>query len=294
MIVTTVCATKGGVGKTSLCANIGGLVSDMGWNVLLIDADPQASLTNYFPISSRANFGLRRILSHGDAEQSISKTNLPRLDIVTCDGQDNPLEKGFLSVANLCNQFRTALINLHRYDLILVDTQGCSSIMLDSAIPMSNILLSPIVPDLLSAREFFNGTIHTIERLKESFGEIYSPTVTNVIIYRTRHTKDSHTISKLVRTQVTELPHINLLATHVPDRTVYRDAASAQIPVHHFEQKRRNGMSAAETIHCVVSELFPSLTHRSPVDQSTKNNGGNYAKTSYGKRTAPTADESVK
>ena len=37
---------KGGVGKTSITANLGGLFSDAGYRVLLVDLDPQGNLGN--------------------------------------------------------------------------------------------------------------------------------------------------------------------------------------------------------------------------------------------------------
>ncbi|RYG55955.1 MAG: chromosome partitioning protein ParA, partial [Alphaproteobacteria bacterium] len=36
---------KGGVGKTTLAGNIAACMSSMGYRILMIDADPQASLT---------------------------------------------------------------------------------------------------------------------------------------------------------------------------------------------------------------------------------------------------------
>jgi len=39
MIKFTITSTKGGVGKTTLTANLGALLADMGLRVLLIDAD---------------------------------------------------------------------------------------------------------------------------------------------------------------------------------------------------------------------------------------------------------------
>ena len=35
---------KGGVGKTSLTANVAGLAADAGWRVLAVDLDPQGNL----------------------------------------------------------------------------------------------------------------------------------------------------------------------------------------------------------------------------------------------------------
>ncbi len=51
MITFTIASTKGGVGKTTLTANLGALLADMGLRVLLVDADVQPSLSKYFPLS---------------------------------------------------------------------------------------------------------------------------------------------------------------------------------------------------------------------------------------------------
>ena len=96
MIVITIVATKGGVGKTTLDANLGALLADMGVRVLLIDADVQPSLTRYYPIRDRMEFGLTEIIKRGViAPDCISKTDLRHpegfglnpngcLDIVRC------------------------------------------------------------------------------------------------------------------------------------------------------------------------------------------------------------------
>ena len=39
MTIFTIASTKGGVGKTTLTANLGALLADMGLRVLLVDAD---------------------------------------------------------------------------------------------------------------------------------------------------------------------------------------------------------------------------------------------------------------
>ena len=51
VIKFTVISTKGGVGKTTLTANLGALLADMGLRVLMIDADTQPSLSKFYPLS---------------------------------------------------------------------------------------------------------------------------------------------------------------------------------------------------------------------------------------------------
>ena len=44
MLIITICSTKGGVGKTTLTANLGGILADNGSRVLMVDADIQPTL----------------------------------------------------------------------------------------------------------------------------------------------------------------------------------------------------------------------------------------------------------
>ena len=63
-MVTTVgiVGTKGGTGKTSTAANLAGLLADMAYRVLLIDADPHASLSKYYALSYTAPCGIVEFL----------------------------------------------------------------------------------------------------------------------------------------------------------------------------------------------------------------------------------------
>ena len=48
---------KGGVGKTSLVANIAGLAAGSGWRVLAIDTDPQGNLARDLGVLEQADDG---------------------------------------------------------------------------------------------------------------------------------------------------------------------------------------------------------------------------------------------
>lgn len=86
MVIFGIIGTKGGVGKTTLSANIGALIADMGLRVLLVDADIQASLSKYYELNYQAPKGLTDVIHSGAiSEACISHSVWERLDIVLCD-----------------------------------------------------------------------------------------------------------------------------------------------------------------------------------------------------------------
>lgn len=154
-VFTTVCS-KGGVGKTTATANLGGLLADAGFRVLLIDLDSQPTLSSYYALSQPAPGGVYELLATElvDLDQIISRTTLPNLDIIVSNDTRSQLQQLLLNAPN--GRFR--LIGLldrfaDRYDAILIDTQGARSILLEMAVLAADHLVSPIVPELLTARE---------------------------------------------------------------------------------------------------------------------------------------------
>src|SRR5512136_1846489 len=99
MIKFTVTSTKGGVGKTTLTANLGALLADMGLRVLLVDADVQPSLSKYFPLATpQPSAGLTEVIVRGEVTGGcMTATAFASLDIVGSDDPEGHLPNWLLN-----------------------------------------------------------------------------------------------------------------------------------------------------------------------------------------------------
>jgi chromosome partitioning related protein ParA len=125
-----VVSTKGGVGKTSVCANLGGILADMGQRVLLIDGDFQQALSSYFRIRFKAISGLKMLITRANPTNCISKTDIGNLDIVLSDDPAGKLTDWFKESTNNAYYLAAALKRVDDdYDYVLIDSQGANGIM---------------------------------------------------------------------------------------------------------------------------------------------------------------------
>ena len=266
MINFTVISTKGGVGKTTLTANLGGLLADLGLRVLLIDADVQPSLSKYFPlVTARPKAGLTELLVRGElSEACITPTMYQNLDLIVSDDPEGNLPHWLLNRIDRGFRLRMALkapFMESRYDCVLIDTQGAVGPLQDAAALAADILVSPITPEILSAREFRDGTMELLERLEpgSALGANLAPV--KAVIYRQDRTIDARLIACGIREDFIKLKgRVSVLDTAVPHAKAFKEAASLRIPVHRHERKRSGPTPSAYTVmHELAWELIPSL-----------------------------------
>jgi chromosome partitioning related protein ParA len=274
MIVYTIASTKGGVGKTTLTANLGALLADMGLRVLLIDADVQPSLSKYFPMSPpQPVAGLTEVIVRGEVlAESITPTVYPNLHLVASDDPEGRLPNWLLGRIDrgfrLRQALRTGLVP-SAYDCVLIDTPGAIGPLQDAAVMAADVLISPITPEILSAREVRDGTMELLARLEpgSALGAPLAPV--KAVIYRQDRTADARLIVAGIAREF-DRPHdhpndrhykrVSLLKTVVPHAKAYKEAATLRIPVHQHERRREGTMpSAWSVMHGLAWELMPSL-----------------------------------
>ena len=180
MKVVSVINYKGGVGKTMLVANLAAYVASRGKRVLMIDLDPQASLTfSFFPVQEISDFFLQNktiLTFFSNQLRSVSRSGLA--DIIVPWTSDSNVsidiicshlglidsdiaigaaisraklkELGFLRWHTcLCNALK-AIADKSNYDLVLIDCPPNFYTIVKNAITASDYCLVPAKMDFLS------------------------------------------------------------------------------------------------------------------------------------------------
>ncbi|CAD0264690.1 MULTISPECIES: ParA family protein [Pseudomonas] len=269
MKITAVVSTKGGVGKTTIEANLGAFCADAGLRTLLIDLDPaQPSLSSYYQLVEEAQGGIYDLLAFNitDSLKIISSTTIPNLSLVISNDVNNQLNSlllqapdGRLRLANLMPAFEG------HFDLVLIDTQGARSAMLEMVVLASDLVISPLPPNMLAAREFSRGTMQMLDGLR-AYGRLGMkiPPV-RIAINNLDQTTDAQVIEQSVREIFQDNEEISVLDSIIPTAVVFRSAASQGVPAHRLEYRQpsnRKSPAALVVIRQLAIELFPEWRDR--------------------------------
>lgn len=269
MQVVSIISTKGGVGKTTTAANLGGLAADAGLRVLLLDLDVQPTLSSYFTLTVRAPAGSYEMLASNErrTEHLVSRTVIAGLDLVLSNddrGELNTLllhaPDGRLRLRHLLPIFRP------HYDLLLIDTQGARSVLLEMAVLASDLALSPVTPEILAARELRRGTLQLLDDIAPYRHIGIEPPPLHLLINRVHPvSSNSRLIQQALRHAFQEHTGVRVLDTAVPAIEAYPRAATQGLPVHRVEYRQPAGRTtpaALETMRTLAGELFPSWRER--------------------------------
>lgn len=259
-----VISTKGGVGKTTTAVNVAGIAADAGKRVLILDLDIQPTLSSYFHLESEADGGIFQLVGFNETRHSeiISKTTIPNLHVIKSNDDQGQLNSLLLNAAD----GRLRLLRLLEafkddYDLVVMDTQGARSVTLEMALLAADTAISPIIPELLAAREFRRGTIALFDELGSyQYMGIQLPELQVFINRADAVTTDARLITENLHSTFDGDSGIRVLNTSVPNLASYRRAASLSMPAHRIETRKPSGRkapSALQTMTALAIELLP-------------------------------------
>lgn len=193
MVVISVANNKGGVGKTTTTLNLGAALANMNKRVLLVDLDPQSSLTVYLgydPVGIGHNtyHMMTRKISPREA---ILSTSVTFMDIIPASIE---LAAAELEVTSLFSREFILKEQLDKiadmYDYVLIDNMPSLGILTVNSLMASDYVIVPIEPNYLAYKglEMISSTINEVKRYNQKL-ELLG-TVITMVDERTKHSKD--------------------------------------------------------------------------------------------------------
>lgn len=185
---------KGGVGKTTITRELAGCVALRGYKVLLIDDDPQGSLTKSMIGSDTPHATLAHVLVGVPASEkgkhlavslstAIIQTAVPGLDLVAADGA-----LGGYEYAKVTTLFRLkSAIDTHAkdYDLVFIDCPPHFGMLLTSALYASTYVAVPCAANALGL-EGLGELAFTINEVRREANPTLKPLGTIINMYKSR------------------------------------------------------------------------------------------------------------
>ncbi len=216
VMILLVGGRKGGSGKSTIAMNICAALAKAGKDVMLVDADKQAS---------SAGWSLER------------STNKPDNGAVHCVQKYDEIHKTLVDLDK-------------RYDYVVVDAAGRDSPELRSSMVVAHTLLIPVRPSQLDLN-----TIPDMQKIIND-SRIINPSLrvlavlsmgpTNPIIQETNEAKEF----------LSEFPEIKLLTTIIRDRKIYRDSIPEGLGVVEINNASESARKAKIEIADLIKEIY--------------------------------------
>jgi chromosome partitioning protein len=164
MRIIAIANQKGGVGKTSTTVNLAAALAREGLTVLMVDLDPQSSLTEYFVQPSELSTTVYELLLEGAELKPIALGEhislLPsNIDLAAAEVQ-LPTKR---------NQERTLarMLKRYAYDYCLIDCPPSLGVLTTNALTAANLVIVPVTTELMAERTI-KLILNTVEDVKES------------------------------------------------------------------------------------------------------------------------------
>jgi chromosome partitioning protein len=245
-LVIAMCNQKGGVGKTTTTINLGAALAELGRRVLLVDFDPQGSLSVGLGVNPHTlEHSIYNLLLSKDTpiDDVIDRTGVNNLDILPSNIDLSAAEVQLVSeVAREQTLLRVLDQVKARYDVILIDCAPSLGLLTINALTAADKVIMPLETEFFALRgvALLTDTIAKVtDRLNPRLeilgilGTMYDPRtlhnrevlerVVQAFGDRVFHTVIRRTV-KFPETTVAGEP-ITTYATTSPGATAYRNLA---------------------------------------------------------------------
>lgn len=235
MKIISVSNVKGGVGKTSTAAILSAGLTKKGYNVLMIDSDPQTNLTMCFiPESPDETPSLYHAYANGKPLDEIKLNIKPNLDLIIGDFELCNADMQFLKAGRL-KMLRKSIKSMESiYDFIIIDTPPNLGILSLNAFLVSDYIIVPMAADSFSLKG--------VRLLKQTLDEVKEETEKNISVaglLLTKYTNRTN-VSKLLEKSVNsaaELLDTKVFKSRIRQATILQESQIAKIDLLEYAPK---------------------------------------------------------
>jgi len=164
---------KGGVGKTTVAANLGAAIARQGRRVLLVDLDPQANLTLHLDISPVSNGKTiyEVLIADVEATQAIYHTAVPSLDLIPSSLDFSAAEVELVPMPQRESVLRRKLAPIRQadsYDYLILDSPPSMGLISVNALTAADRVLIPLQTEFL-ALQGLTRLLEVIRLVRQNF-----------------------------------------------------------------------------------------------------------------------------
>ena len=268
MKIVTFATLKGGVGKTMLCFNVGGVLSGRGYKVLIIDSDLQGNLTNNMGLDRTKKLLTLYEVYNLDISPPLQpmalvcispNTRMPRVDLLASSFFLHKAEQR-LSVVGEYGQGEPELILrkyilehrdfFKKYDYVLIDTNPSMGVINRNAFAVSDsiLLVSDVSMNAIEGAQLF---IALWDEARNRLGlpDRIRGFILNDCDWRTNL---SHDFVEYIRTDpgVEDIRAL-MMETIIPRTVKITESELAALPVRLYDERSKG----AAAIDALVDEL---------------------------------------
>ena len=259
---------KGGVGKTSHALHLSHYAAREGFRVLVIDLDPQATLTTAFGLVPGLNvetdddIGPSLTTDPELIRQNIKRTRWNEIDLVPAqlslqytDWQMLQARDDSQHLGPLPQRLSHALERVaDRYDLIVMDTPPALGMLSLNAIAAADMILMPITPnfyDIASSVQYFA----IVSQLASTYASVLRVRQLSLLMTRTDSAPETRTNITLLNKAYGEF----LLTNRMPQTRELQRATGDQMSLYEIEVPRgarETYLKAIDAMNAVNAEIM--------------------------------------
>lgn len=237
---------KGGVGKTTVTANLAHGLSLKGLNVLSIDLDPQAQLTTSLGVDNGEVNGLDGVLLSGQAISDVIIPARENLYLVPAGYGLSDIEHITEGGASRGMLLRNALTEeASNYDYVLIDCPPSSGLLVVNAIFASNEVLIPMTGDFLALQ----GLSHLMATLG-NFEKALGSDIKQMIVLSKFQPR--RCLSQEVKNKLIQYFPGKLLQTEVSESVALAESPSFGKTIFEYKPKSKSALEYKELVDDVV------------------------------------------